>query len=208
MENSEVAKEKRIKLEQAADQALKKPETCQPNLRCKLRQIRLSQCPSFGDDRSWSVLAASMRAGEGAPLLIREITWHRQGDLRQFNNPMEWLRRHDDHDPTLTVRDGLVSAAAFHNKMAELESISIPVLPDEDVFGLDGETFELELGLNSLSSVCVEWWCEGPVEWKGLTSWFEAVLNLLQDSLNKGAEVPSLYYAPKPRTADESSFVD
>ena len=55
--------------------------------------------------------------------------------------------------------------ARFH-QIAALASIRIPLHTKRPI-GLDGESF----GVHAGNEFAVEWWCDGPPEWKDLINW-------------------------------------
>jgi len=68
--------------------------------------------------------------------------------------------------PTLTERYEAIDPDWVDSRISELSKIAIPLHTNRPM-GLDGESF----GVHMRGEFQVEWWCEGPDEWRKMVSW-------------------------------------
>src|SRR5687768_7540879 len=105
------------------------------------------------------------------------------GGKNRLLDPMEGLKRGFSTAPSLSVRDAVVHTGDYDVLLDEGSRLRIPVVGLEESLGLDEETW----GITSnafLARPCLEWWCDGPGEWRDFTDWVARLRNFLQRCLD------------------------
>ncbi len=156
--------------------------------------LRLWHLPAFAEYRSWGLYRHQSPASRHVRSLVRQVTWDREGDYRRLFDPLEGLERGYHIQPTIEIRDRPLVTEELDERLAELKEISFPVFASGGI-GIDGESFGIE---NPVFRDRVEWWCEGPESWKGITSWTASMREWL---IATAAEEPrlDLWKLPRPK---------
>ncbi len=160
-------------LRSRAFQALEHPEQLEPREAVEqLRPLlRLWRYPSltFADHRSWTIFTTPRNHPGERMVLVREVTWDSPHDLSRFANPLEWLKQGHRAPPSLRVRDVKLAYSLLSPLLDDLAQLPVPVAGVKPLWGLDGERFGFEYSDSSFLRARLEWWCDGPAEWKAFT---------------------------------------
>jgi hypothetical protein len=141
--------------------------------------MRLWHYPSFDVYRSWTIFH---RRGD---LMAREVTWDRPHDVERLSlDPLEGLKTLFSTKPSVSHRDARIDPVSFEEHMKALFGFRLPVHGLEEVVGVDGESFGLELS-RFLAGVRLRWWCDGPKEWRELTGWHCGLRSFLREQLGE-----------------------
>jgi hypothetical protein len=140
--------------------------------------LRLWHFPAFGPQTTWTLLTPGRKAPADAPLLVREVTWDREGDHRRV------FEQNQAAAPTLRLREAILVASELERLLALGASLTVPILLSGNTVGLDGEYHGLETYAVS-PNVRAQWWCEGPVEWRHFTDWVAELRAFLARTLDK-----------------------
>ena len=164
--------EELAELESRARWTLEHPEQLEPRQTVDHAHVvlRLWKHSSFSDYSSWSVLRPTGRNVDNQALAVRKVVWERATDLRRFNDPMEWLKQGYHAPPTIIVRDAAMLATPIDAMLAEVALVPVPVAGIAARMGLDGETFGFEQKESGFWGVRLEWWADGPEEWRAFTN--------------------------------------
>ncbi len=100
-------------------------------------------------------------------LMVRRVIWDNPHDHGRFSDPLEGVRQGFFATPSLTVDDARTTRKALQPYLRELRAQPIPVLILRPAIGLDGETFGFQNHASS-DTIRLEWWCDGPKEWRPL----------------------------------------
>ncbi|HYT93723.1 MAG TPA: hypothetical protein VEL76_33700 [Gemmataceae bacterium] len=157
-----------VELQARAERALEHPKDL--DVRETIRRYgslwRLWRFPSVGVLTAWTVLMPGRKTVPGAPPRVREVTWDRPADNQRLFGPEPSLAA----QPTLRVRDALLPPDELQRFIDAGASIAVPLLAfskaapvDEDLFGL--ETYEVS------PYVRLQWWGEGPQQWRPFLDW-------------------------------------
>jgi hypothetical protein len=115
--------------------------------------------------------------------VVQQVVWNYSEDYSRMNDPMIGLKPENAFriDPGLTHCIAEIAEDQILDRLKSLTSISLnPYIVDRP-WGLDGETFGVQMftfsGESSLS-----WWGEGPEDWLALTTYWlrQLVPRLLQ----------------------------
>ncbi len=157
--------------------------------------VRLWRYPSFEPYRSWlictslpelNVIAqtAKVRVANSIDQLtkVRQVIWDRPHDMERLIDPMVGLRCGFGSEPqALKVRDVVLTSAGLLEWFQKGKSLPMPSWQHEGSAGCDGETFGFE-SYGFLGRLCVEWWCDGPLDWKPFTDWVAEGRSLLESA--------------------------
>lgn len=180
--------EELAELQSRAFWALEHPGQIEPREAIdRLRQmLRLWQYPAFDQYRAWAVFIPRREVlVDETRVLVREVIWNRLHDLQRFANPLEWLRQGYRTPPLLHVRDVEIAYSHLSSLLDELARLPVPVAGIQPRWGLDGETFGFEHGDSLFLHIQLEWWGDGPTEWKVFTDCVAHLRALLQSLLHE-----------------------
>lgn len=179
--------EEKAELESRALWALEHPGQVEPREAVdRLQQmLRLWQYPAFDQYRAWAVFIPRREAlVDETRVLVREVIWDRLHDLQRFANPLEWLRQGFRAPPLLHVRDAEVAYSRVSLLLDDLARQPVQVAGMQTLIGLDGETFGFEYCASFLIRARLEWWCDGPAEWKTFTDSVARLRDRLQQGVS------------------------
>jgi len=145
--------------------------------------LRLWHHPADGPQTAWTVLAPGKRAEPAATPRVREVVWDQPADHRRLFAAEAGAL---SDRPTLHLREADLPAGELERLLNAGRELSVPLVRVKGPAGLDGEYFGLETYEVS-PSVRVQWWCDGPVEWRHFTGWVAQLRAYLVDRLSQGA---------------------
>jgi hypothetical protein len=159
------------RLEALAQRLLEHPRDSEPRepLRRHAALLRLWHFPSHGVQTTWTILTPGKKAADGSVPMVREIAWDRPADEAR---PGEEL-------PTIRVRDAHLPADQVRYWIEEVMKLAVPLVVFNHVVGLDGDYYGLETYETS-PFVRVQWWNDGPTEWRHLIDWASGLRRHLQ----------------------------
>ncbi len=129
--------------------------------------IQLWMYPAFADYVSWTLFTDK----DGLNPVVRQVTWNRHYDVRRFTDPLDGLREGWHTEPTMVTEDAPLAIDEFLERMEAGRKIRIPLLEGAKTrIGLDGVRYGLQ-GLYGLSGWSLNWWEDGPEEWRELIKW-------------------------------------
>ena len=117
--------------------------------------------------------------------MVREIIWDRPFDWEIFTGAPAESEQEVALTPTLRVRDSYLPVKELKSLFETVIDLDIRMIGVKEPFGLDGETFGLE-GYGPLHGIRLEWWCEGPDEWRDLTAWAAEMREFLKSCTDFG----------------------
>jgi len=136
-------------------------------------RITLYHIPSFQDCTGWTVY----QLPRSKDYLLQTVKWHQAADGQRIEELMQGQVASTSAEPTLTEATTPLDAAWFERQLAALSSIRVPLHTNRPT-GLDGESF----GIHVWNEFEVEWWCEGPSEWRDLVRWAHDCIHHFQQS--------------------------
>lgn len=142
--------------------------------------LQLCAYPAFGDAHSYTIFAEK----DYARPLLRHTHWKRVYDRQRFLDPMMGLREGWHTEPTLAVNDVTLAEPPFAALMKKGQQIHIPLIGVETEFGLDGEHFSLQMP-NFWGGFRLNWWGDGPPEWRELTAWVHELEAFLSQAVGE-----------------------
>lgn len=179
--------EERAELESRAFWALEHLGQVEPREAVdRLQQmLRLWQYPAFDQYSAWAVFIPRREAlVDETRVLIREVTWDRPHDLQRFANPLEWLKQGYRTPPLLHVQDVKIAYSRISALLGDLARLPVQVVAVQTLIGLDGEEFGFEYSASFLIRARLEWWCDGPTEWRAFIDCVARLRETLQQSVS------------------------
>ncbi len=174
--------EELAELEARAQHALEHAEQLEPREAVSdfCPMLRLWHYPAFFDHKSWTIFCPiGPNRGNGS-VPIREVAWVRTHDLRRFADPLEWLKQGSRTSPTIHTRDARMPTRDIQLLLAELAKVPVPTVGIEVQWGLDGEVFGFEDCAPRFLHARLEWWGDGPEEWRAFTQTVARLRTALQ----------------------------
>src|SRR5258706_1282443 len=101
-------------------------------------------------------------------MVVREATWDRPHDGGRFADPLQGVREGFSAPPTIRVRDGRIAQRVITSWLREVRQLPIVLLGITGPFGLDGESWGIEVG-DAFLQVRLQWWGAGTRQRSALT---------------------------------------
>jgi hypothetical protein len=147
--------------------------------------FRTWEKPSFSHGMDWIVSAVIEYKYEHDVEIIKvkvEYDSDRLAYVEVFNE-LNYSNKHfDDDDRKLS--ECLLSIEDFTPLFLDLQSAKIPVVGFSLYCGLDGTTYGIYIE-NYATTIELEWWCEGPEEWREFTSAVNKMQKFLKSQIEK-----------------------
>ncbi len=147
--------------------------------------LRLWHYPTFFDHKSWTIFCPIRSKRGNGSVPIREVVWVRKHDLPYLLDPLERIRQGVRPFPTIEVRDARVPARELYLLLAALAEAPVPVGGIKARWGLDGEMFGFANCESDFLSVRLEWWGDGPDEWRIFTQAVARLRKALQQGFSE-----------------------
>ena len=180
--------EERAELESRAFWALEHPAQLEPcGVVDKLRMmLRLWRYPAFEQYRAWAIFAPGRGTlSAETDVLVREVVWDSPHDLSRFANPLEWLKQGYRTPPSVYVRDAKIAYSQISALLENLARLPVPIAGVQTLIGIDGEGCGFEYCASFLIRARLEWWCDGPAEWRTFIDCVTRLRVLLQSLFNE-----------------------
>ena len=136
-------------------------------------RITIFHIPSFQDCTGWTVYL--LRGGKDYRL--QRVTWQQTADSQRIGEFMRGQSVSLSSEPTLAADSRPLDASWFERQFTALMTIRIPLHTNRPI-GLDGESF----GVHARNEFEVEWWCDGPTEWRDLIKSTNECIEYFQQS--------------------------
>jgi len=149
-------------------------------IRGLLPEFCLWYYPAFSAHKSWTVFKSRSRNSQS---VVREVTWDFPADSARLRDPLVGLKQGFHTNPTVVVRDGKLPDDEFSSLIEQGRRLNIPLIGIEQRVGLDGVIFGIELF--GFDRVRLEWWRQGPKEWRALTDWVKKFRGFLSDQIER-----------------------
>jgi hypothetical protein len=146
--------------------------------------LRLWHYPAHAPQTSWTILQPARTAVPATGPRVREVTWDRIPDQERLFGAQALQTSGLDSTPTVRLREAELPQAELQALIAGAADLSVPVLVFSHTVGLDGEYFGLETYEVS-PAVRVQWWGDGPIEWRHFTDWCGQVRRFLAGRLDQ-----------------------
>lgn len=143
-------------------------------------QFCLWHYPAFSIHKSWTIFESRSQNSQS---VAREVTWDFPADSARLRNPLVGLKQGFYTNPTVVIRDGKLPDDEFSSLIEQGRGLNIPLIGIEQGVGLDGVRSGIELF--GLHRVRLEWWGEGPKEWRALTDWVKKFRDFLSDQIER-----------------------
>lgn len=145
--------------------------------------LRLWHYPAFEPQRTWTILTPGRKATPGTPPLAREVTWDRSADHQRMFGPPLGIEQGFGTQPSIRLREGVLPESGLHRLLEAGAHLTVPIINSGNQVGLEGEYFGLETYTVS-PNVRVQWWCDGPTEWRHFTDWVGGLRSFLLSCLD------------------------
>jgi hypothetical protein len=167
-------------LEALAVRLLEHPKDLEP--RDPIRRYgslwRLWHFPPFAPQTTWTILTPGRKSPDGSPPLVREVSWDRARDNERVFSGDGNAR------PTVRLRDARLPDADLRRLVEEGARLAVPLVVFAKVVGVEQDLFGLE-NYEVSPFVRVQWWGEGPAEWRHFTDWVGAVREFVRCHLDE-----------------------
>lgn len=126
--------------------------------------LQLLVLPSFADCKCWNILSCGRKGDR--ELIGFESVWRATRDLAAFTSPVERGRFPVPFEPTVEARCPQIPSSVLGELLQRFASVKIVPFANISHAGLDGTSFELELGGAAMSRF--NWWQQLPDAWSSL----------------------------------------
>jgi len=150
--------------------------------------MQLLILPSFTSEIGWQIYRRDPVIyrrhpieKDGKPRFIGCRTeWLKAEDIQRFSSPIASLQYLNRLAPTMSFQTVELDPQWTQQQTSSLLSVSVPPFAERNSVGIDGVGYGLRQG-NYLAGTCLNWWNEGPDEWRPLTKIVLAMLEELED---------------------------
>jgi hypothetical protein len=146
--------------------------------------LRLWHYPAMGPQTAWTILRPGRKKAAEVQPLVREVAWDRIPDMKRLFDPLEIPKWGLSSTPTIQLREAALPKMELQTLLGAAADLAVPVVVFSHTVGLEGEYFGLE-NYEVSPSVRLQWWCEGPIEWRHFTDWFHRVRSFLVQHLDQ-----------------------
>lgn len=146
--------------------------------------LRLWHFPAFAPQVTWTILSPGRKAPAGAPPVVREVTWDRTRDHSRMFDAAEGIEPVPRIAPSIRLRQATLPDDDLGRLMEVGANLTVPLVGCANANGLDAEYFGMETYAVS-PNVRVQWWCEGPLEWRHFIDWVAGLRGFLQHHLDQ-----------------------
>jgi hypothetical protein len=127
------------------------------------RIIQIITLPSLDNVIGWEVCLDSLKSDK--PYLILCTNWKKLNDLEKFGSPVEKLKYLNRLSPTIEFHRFELEQSFVESIIHRFKSISIPAFIKSEHFGLDGTSYEVNIG-SPWASLQFHWWEQPPRQWQ------------------------------------------
>lgn len=145
-------------------------------------QLRLWHFPAGGKQVTWTLLIPGKKVAPDSPPRVREVTWDHPADHARLYGA-EGALEPVNVQPTLHLREAALPQSETQRRLEVGRQLAVPLLVKGNRAGLDGAYFGMETYEIS-PFVKVQWWGDGPVEWRHFTTWVAELRAFLQNCLD------------------------
>ena len=139
--------------------------------------------PTFTPEKHWIFYKPRPQINPQPQPLVRQLIWQKQRDFNRLNDPLTGLREGFHAEPTFETKTVEIEKETLETWHQQLSEIRFPAFARDEVFGLDGETFGVEI-IGFYHQARVAWWSVYPQEWQKLVDWFEKIQDFLEEKFN------------------------
>lgn len=143
------------------------------------RLLQLLVIPSFEIVNSYNIFRI-ISHNQPTSYLVKTVNWRYDLDLEKFRTPLERLKYPATLVPTLESKSSPITAETVEQILDQFRHISLPMWTDNKALGLDGTSYEIQLGDGFLLSR-FHWWHEQPTEWQQLHLAFHQTIMQLKE---------------------------
>lgn len=150
--------------------------------------IQMLTLPSFTSEIGWQIYQRDPVIyrrhpieNDGKPRFVGCRTeWLKEEDIQRLSSPVKSLQYLNRLAPAMIFQTVELDPQWTQQQVASLLSASVPPFAVSNSIGLDGVSYEVRQG-SYMAGTCLNWWCDGPDEWRPLTEIVSAMLEELED---------------------------
>jgi len=137
--------------------------------------------PTFTPDKHWVFYKPRPQINPPPKPFVRQLIWQKQSDFKRLNDPLTGLQEGFHAEPTFETRTVEIEKEMLEILYQQLSEIRFPAFVRDEILGLDGERFGVEI-LGFYHQARVSWWSVYPKEWQEIVVWFEKTQKLLEEN--------------------------
>lgn len=169
-------------LQAKALQVLENPRILPNDLQVKQfdQTLHLWISPTFTPEKHWIFYTPQPQINPQPKPFVRQMIWQKQSDFQRLNNPLIGFQEGFHAEPTFEIKTVEIEKEFLENLHQQLSEIRFPAFATDEILGLDGENFGVEI-LGFYHQARVSWWSVYPKEWQKLVDWFEKIHIFLEE---------------------------
>lgn len=136
--------------------------------------------PTFTAEKHWVFYKPRSQINPQPKPFVRQMIWQKQSDFQRLNNPLIGLHKGFQAEPTFETKIVEIEKEMLNASHQQLSEINFPAFTKDEILGLDGERFGVEI-LGFYHQAKVSWWSVYPKEWQKLIDWFEKIQAFLEE---------------------------
>jgi len=137
--------------------------------------------PTFTPEKHWIFYKPQPQINPQPKPFVRQIIWQKPSDFQRLNNPLIGLQEGFQAEPTFETKTVEIEKEMLETLHQQLSEIRFPAFVRDEILGLDGESFGVEI-FSFYHQARVSWWSIYPDDWHELVRWFEKIQRFLEES--------------------------
>lgn len=137
--------------------------------------------PTFTPEKHWFFYKPRPQINPQPKPFVRQMIWQKQSDFKRLNDPLTGLQEGFHAEPTFETKTVEIAKEMLENLHQKLSEIRFPAFVKDEILGLDGERYGVEI-VGFYHQARVSWWSVYPKEWQELVRWFEKIQEFLEES--------------------------
>jgi hypothetical protein len=138
--------------------------------------------PSFTAARGWTLYESGY--GKDVSLNLHTVVWRQLQDIRRIREAKSSNNQSVSPEPTIDTFTNLLDIMWWSERQQELHNMQLPLVTKREL-GMDGTFY----GVSVPRRFALEWWCEGPPEWRELVTWTDECIDYFKSLLPEEEEV-------------------
>jgi hypothetical protein len=127
----------------------------------------------------------SLRRTQDREIIVQRTCWRWDLDVEAFSSPVERQRHPRPFEPTIESIILDVDVERLEAALARLSRSNVPLAFENPAKGVDGVSYELELG-TFWASCRLRWWHTMPEQWSSLRKFVDEIQHLCESTERHG----------------------
>lgn len=139
--------------------------------------VNLSIRPmNISDEKCWMIFYTGDNSEQSKSLYVREF----KGFASHWSDAKKRLEESDKYNDFYKVSVTPLDSLSIQEHLSKLKQLNLPLSVEYFPTGYDGTSYYLEIFSPSAKIISINWWQDGPAEWKSIIDWYHKMINYLR----------------------------